>query len=403
MPVIGPTAPKWWLGWNATPPEAASFAAASRSRRPALEHDRARDRALHRAAHALPRDRRPGVQHDVLAEPGHRLARRDARPPAPGRRRACGAGPPRSPCAMRASCRASQASRSRDALAPGAGGRQSTCATGTPRAARSAAKPRRPMLMTRGAPASRDDRVESSRHEGRYYRSMTERLVVAIGGNATHPENIRGTTARAGGNRRARGARAAPAGRGGARDRHHARQRPGGRQDPAAPVLRARARAADAARRLRGAQPGRHRPPADAGAGGRTRARGVRRARVACIVTRVAVDADDEAFGKPTKPIGPFFSAAEAAELQRTLGWTMVEDAGRGWRYVVRLAAAAPHPRPRADRRAREAGRGGDRRGRRRHPDGAARRRLLRRRARGHRQGPHLGAARQRAWAWTRC
>ena len=63
--------------------------------------------------------------------------------------------------------------------------------------------------------------------------------------------------------------------------------------------------------------------------------------RVACLVTRVAVDADDEAFTRPTKPIGPFFSAAEAAEMQRAHGWNMVEDSGRGWRYVV----ASPRPR----------------------------------------------------------
>src|SRR6185295_14871299 len=63
--------------------------------------------------------------------------------------------------------------------------------------------------------------------------------------------------------------------------------------------------------------------------------------RVACLVTRVVVDADDEAFGKPSKPIGPFFSADEAAEMHRVHGWNMVEDAGRGWRYVV----ASPRPR----------------------------------------------------------
>ena len=63
--------------------------------------------------------------------------------------------------------------------------------------------------------------------------------------------------------------------------------------------------------------------------------------RVACVITRVAVSADDEAFQHPTKPIGPFFSAAEAAEMQRAHGWHMVEDAGRGWRYVV------PSPAPR--------------------------------------------------------
>lgn len=64
--------------------------------------------------------------------------------------------------------------------------------------------------------------------------------------------------------------------------------------------------------------------------------------RVACIVTRVAVSADDPAFANPSKPIGPFFSAEEAQSLERSMGWTMMEDAGRGWRYIV------PSPRPRA-------------------------------------------------------
>lgn len=63
--------------------------------------------------------------------------------------------------------------------------------------------------------------------------------------------------------------------------------------------------------------------------------------RVACLITRVAVSAEDEAFGHPTKPIGPFFTADKAAELHRALGWNMIEDAGRGWRYVV------PSPKPR--------------------------------------------------------
>jgi carbamate kinase len=63
--------------------------------------------------------------------------------------------------------------------------------------------------------------------------------------------------------------------------------------------------------------------------------------RVACVLTRVEVSADDPGFASPSKPIGPFFSADEAANLERTLGWTMMEDAGRGWRYVV----ASPRPR----------------------------------------------------------
>jgi carbamate kinase len=63
--------------------------------------------------------------------------------------------------------------------------------------------------------------------------------------------------------------------------------------------------------------------------------------RVACILTRVEVDAADPAFRNPSKPIGPFFSADEARNLEAQLGWTMMEDAGRGWRYIV------PSPRPR--------------------------------------------------------
>lgn len=58
------------------------------------------------------------------------------------------------------------------------------------------------------------------------------------------------------------------------------------------------------------------------------------------LVTQVEVDADDPAFQNPTKPVGPFFSEAEARALANELGVTVKEDAGRGWRYVV------PSPRP---------------------------------------------------------
>jgi len=61
---------------------------------------------------------------------------------------------------------------------------------------------------------------------------------------------------------------------------------------------------------------------------------------VACLVTHVRVDPDDPAFGDPTKPIGPFYSAEQAKTLERERGWMLVEDAGRGWRRVV------PSPRP---------------------------------------------------------
>ena len=62
---------------------------------------------------------------------------------------------------------------------------------------------------------------------------------------------------------------------------------------------------------------------------------------VSCIVTEVEVDAADPAFAKPTKPVGRFFSAADAAEMAAKTGWFFAEDAGRGWRRMV----ASPRPR----------------------------------------------------------
>lgn len=61
---------------------------------------------------------------------------------------------------------------------------------------------------------------------------------------------------------------------------------------------------------------------------------------VATILTEVEVDANDPAFKRPTKPIGPFFTRYRAEALERDLGWTMKEDSGRGWRHVV----ASPKP-----------------------------------------------------------
>lgn len=55
---------------------------------------------------------------------------------------------------------------------------------------------------------------------------------------------------------------------------------------------------------------------------------------VASVVTQVLVDTQDPAFADPTKPIGPFYDEAQARELERA-GWTLREDAGRGWRRVV--------------------------------------------------------------------
>jgi carbamate kinase len=62
---------------------------------------------------------------------------------------------------------------------------------------------------------------------------------------------------------------------------------------------------------------------------------------IVTIVTTVEVDAADPAFGKPTKPIGPFFDRERAEALSKSRGWAIVEDAGRGWRKVV----ASPRPK----------------------------------------------------------
>jgi carbamate kinase len=62
---------------------------------------------------------------------------------------------------------------------------------------------------------------------------------------------------------------------------------------------------------------------------------------VPCVLTRVLVDENDEAFRSPSKPIGPYYTKAEAKELKSAKGWTMLEDRDRGgWRRVV------PSPRP---------------------------------------------------------
>ncbi len=58
------------------------------------------------------------------------------------------------------------------------------------------------------------------------------------------------------------------------------------------------------------------------------------------LVTQVEVDPDDPAFHRPSKPVGYFFSKEQADGLQKGMGWTMREDAGRGWRLVV------PSPEP---------------------------------------------------------
>ena len=61
---------------------------------------------------------------------------------------------------------------------------------------------------------------------------------------------------------------------------------------------------------------------------------------VSCVVTEVEVDADDPAFANPTKPVGKFFSEADARDMAEKTGWYFAEDSGRGWRRMV----ASPKP-----------------------------------------------------------
>ena len=59
------------------------------------------------------------------------------------------------------------------------------------------------------------------------------------------------------------------------------------------------------------------------------------------VVTQVRVDSDDSAFQNPSKPIGGFMEESEAKRRAQEMDWSVVEDAGRGWRRVV----ASPMPK----------------------------------------------------------
>jgi carbamate kinase len=61
---------------------------------------------------------------------------------------------------------------------------------------------------------------------------------------------------------------------------------------------------------------------------------------IVTVVTQTIVLRDDPAMQHPTKPIGPFYTRADAEERKRILGWQIVEDAARGYRRVV------PSPEP---------------------------------------------------------
>ena len=61
---------------------------------------------------------------------------------------------------------------------------------------------------------------------------------------------------------------------------------------------------------------------------------------VVTVLTQVVVSMDDSAMQHPTKPIGPFYSRADAEDRRARYGWQIVEDAARGYRRVV------PSPEP---------------------------------------------------------
>ncbi len=61
---------------------------------------------------------------------------------------------------------------------------------------------------------------------------------------------------------------------------------------------------------------------------------------VVSLVTQTVVSASDPAMEHPTKPIGPFYTRSDAEEKKRLFGWSIVEDAARGYRRVV------PSPEP---------------------------------------------------------
>jgi carbamate kinase len=61
---------------------------------------------------------------------------------------------------------------------------------------------------------------------------------------------------------------------------------------------------------------------------------------VVAVVTQALIDPADPALRQPSKPIGPFLTEAKARAMAKAHGWTVAEDAGRGWRRLV------PSPRP---------------------------------------------------------
>jgi carbamate kinase len=69
---------------------------------------------------------------------------------------------------------------------------------------------------------------------------------------------------------------------------------------------------------------------------------------IATVVTQVIVDKNDSAFKNPTKPVGLFYTEEVAKKLAKEKNWTVISDAGRGWRRVV----PSPDPRDIAEKEA---------------------------------------------------
>ncbi len=61
---------------------------------------------------------------------------------------------------------------------------------------------------------------------------------------------------------------------------------------------------------------------------------------VITVITQVVVDRLDPAFGRPEKPLGPYYTEEQVREIAESRGWSMAEDSGRGLRRVV------PSPAP---------------------------------------------------------
>jgi carbamate kinase len=61
---------------------------------------------------------------------------------------------------------------------------------------------------------------------------------------------------------------------------------------------------------------------------------------VVTILTQTMIHPEDQELQNPSKPIGPFYTALEAAKLRKENNWTIEDDSGRGFRRLV------PSPKP---------------------------------------------------------